>query len=148
MSISFVMNSKLTLASHLSDGIKAAHVWFLMHPSMPSTRLQKSTNTPSTKPVSEAPPHADVLDQPTTSLANEANERLLQIQGEAAMRHCSFLWDDDEVSIGFGEHTQVWTTDNLPHIGDIDWSTNSQIPVAMITGTNGKTTTSRMLTRI
>ena len=95
-----------------------------------------------------AKPHAEVLDQLTTSLANEANERLLQIQSEAGMRQCSFLWDDDEVSIGFGEHTQVWATDNLPQIEDIDWPTAGRIPVAMITGTNGKTTTSRMLTRI
>jgi len=92
--------------------------------------------------------HDEALKHFKTALDQEANHRLLALQTEAMRRNCPFLWDDDEVSIGFGKHAQVWAADNLPQLEDIDWPVEGRIPVAMITGTNGKTTTSRMLTRI
>ena len=74
----------------------------------------------------------------------ERNPALLTMQ-EAAHNHgAPFLWDDDEVSIGYGEGTLVWTPDSLPSPDDIDWKAIHSIPVVLVTGTNGKSTTVRM----
>lgn len=83
--------------------------------------------------------------------AKEQNPALLALQAAAAQHGVPFLWDDDECSLGFGQYAQVWDVRSLPE-GDaleaLDWESFRSIPAAFITGTNGKTTTSRMLTRI
>ena len=57
----------------------------------------------------------------------------------------TFLWDDDDVSLGMGTGSQTWPARDLPDPSDIDWSSFHDIPVAVVTGTNGKTTTIRLL---
>jgi len=95
-----------------------------------------------------APP----LDQSLTAIAEraeeEANPPLLALQAEALQRGGPFLWDDDEVSVGFGASTRVWPSHQLPRPDEVDWDAAQRIPAAMITGTNGKTTTARMCARI
>ncbi|MEE4637406.1 MAG: Mur ligase family protein [Wenzhouxiangella sp.] len=78
----------------------------------------------------------------------EANPALLILQQAAAQYQVPFLWDDDQVSIGQGGTARVWAADSLPCPADIDWSLGQRIPSALITGTNGKTTTARMCARI
>jgi UDP-N-acetylmuramyl tripeptide synthase len=78
----------------------------------------------------------------------ERNPRLLALQAEARRRRVPFLWDDDEVSLGYGAGTMVWTPDALPSIEDVDWGRAGSVPVAMVTGTNGKSTTVRMTAAI
>ncbi|MGY6554028.1 MAG: Mur ligase family protein [Wenzhouxiangella sp.] len=80
--------------------------------------------------------------------AEEARPALLALQAEAQKRSAPFLWDDDEVSVGFGASVQVWPADQLPRPEEIDWDAARRIPIAMITGTNGKTTSARMCARI
>jgi UDP-N-acetylmuramyl tripeptide synthase len=80
--------------------------------------------------------------------AEEQNTSLMALKNIAEERACPFLWDDDQVSLGFGRHSQTWPADDLPSAEEIDWAAAQTIPLALITGTNGKTTTSRMLTRI
>lgn len=78
----------------------------------------------------------------------ERNPPLLALQ-EAAHRHgVPFLWDDDEVSVGYGHSTLIWTPDALPSPSEVDWPALQSIPVAMVTGTNGKSTTVRMTAAI
>jgi UDP-N-acetylmuramyl tripeptide synthase len=74
----------------------------------------------------------------------ERNPRLLALQEAAHANGVPFLWDDDEVSIGYGKTARVWRQDELPDSGDIDWNSVDSIPVALVTGTNGKSTTVRM----
>jgi len=78
----------------------------------------------------------------------ERNPALLALQAEAHKRGVPFLWDDDEVSVGFGESTLIWTPDALPSPDEIDWQSVHSIPVALVTGTNGKSTTVRMTAAI
>lgn len=94
------------------------------------------------------PPLTAAIEDISRSLAQEENAPILALQKAAEERNCPFLWDDDEVSVGYGAHAQVWDARDLPHPKDVDWNRAAAIPVAMITGTNGKTTTSRMLSRI
>jgi cyanophycin synthetase len=75
---------------------------------------------------------------------NEANPALLALQDAARQHGVPFLWDDDHVSVGYGKTALVWTPDRLPAPADIDWQSVHSIPVALVTGTNGKSTTVRM----
>ena len=55
-----------------------------------------------------------------------------------------FLWDDDDVSIGHGAHSETWPFRDLPDTRDLDWTAYQDVPTAVVTGTNGKTTTVRI----
>lgn len=79
-------------------------------------------------------------------LAEDRKPRLIDMAAHAAERAVALLWDDDEVSLGLGCGARVWPADALP--ADIDWSGLHNVPVALVTGTNGKTTTVRLASRI
>ena len=53
--------------------------------------------------------------------------------------------DDDAVSIGEGASSHTWLIDALPAPDDVAWSQLHAIPKAVVTGSNGKTTTVRLL---
>jgi cyanophycin synthetase len=74
--------------------------------------------------------------------------RLLEIEQAAQAHHVPFLWDDDFVTVGYGKKSITWPERDLPEVNDIPWDTLGDIPVVLITGTNGKTTTSRLLARM
>jgi len=80
--------------------------------------------------------------------AEEGNPALLALQAAASKHQAPFLWDDDEVSIGFGAAAKKWSSRSLPRADEVEWTAARRIPIALITGTNGKTTTSRMCARI
>jgi len=80
--------------------------------------------------------------------AEEANPALLALHSAAIRSAAPFLWDDDEVSVGFGATARTWPSQTPPSADAIDWSRPRRIPTALITGTNGKTTTARMCARI
>ncbi|WP_051337440.1 Mur ligase family protein [Leisingera daeponensis] len=81
-------------------------------------------------------------------MAKEANPALIALIAAAEAHGVDILCDDDEVSIGHGTGSQTWPADALPAPGDVNWSSLHNIPVAFITGTNGKTTTTRLLEAI
>ena len=74
----------------------------------------------------------------------ENNPALLELQEAAEIHQVPILWDDDEVSVGYGKTALAWTPDQLPAPSEIDWKAVESIPVALVTGTNGKSTTVRM----
>jgi UDP-N-acetylmuramyl tripeptide synthase len=78
----------------------------------------------------------------------ERNPALLRLQSAASERDVPFLWDDDEVSVGYGRGTQIWKPNELPAPEDIDWSALHSVPLVLVTGTNGKSTTVRMTAAI
>ncbi len=49
-----------------------------------------------------------------SSIAEEANAELLAMQSEAAARSVTFLWDDDEASLGLGRSSRTWPVRDLP----------------------------------
>lgn len=75
---------------------------------------------------------------PYRRLYNFANRRRVQLQlGEG------------DISLGEGKHSLVWDIDEVPAHKELDFSAfRHWIPTAIITGTNGKTTTTRMLAKI
>jgi len=96
---------------------------------------------PAPDPVEQAPRLMHLFEE-------ERNPRLLALQEAAALHGLPFLWDDDEVSVGYGQSALIWPSGSLPEVGEVDWSTPGSIPVALVTGTNGKSTTVRMTAAI
>ncbi len=81
----------------------------------------------------------------TKAIEDEARPALLALRDAAAARGVAFLWDDDDVSVGLGTGCRTWPVDGLPAPADVDWASVHDIPVVMVTGTNGKSTTVRLL---
>ena len=81
-------------------------------------------------------------------IAEESNPALLSLRDAAAARGLTFLSDDDNASVGLGTGSGTWPVDALPSPEDVPWSELADVPRALVTGTNGKTTTVRMLAHI
>tara|TARA_B100000959_G_scaffold88553_3_gene93914 strand:- start:22266 stop:23945 length:1680 start_codon:yes stop_codon:yes gene_type:complete len=94
---------------------------------------------------SEIPDFNGEVEEWKAEIRKERNPPLLRIQRAAQKRNKIFLTCDDEVSVGAGRWSRTWPVKRLPETGDIDWDKISSIPIAMVTGTNGKTTTVRLL---
>src|SRR5690606_11896895 len=75
----------------------------------------------------------------------EASPALVALQAAATAHGLPCLPDDDEVSVGGGTGSRTWPVDALPDPAAIDWSVLHAIPTALVTGSNGKTTTVRLL---
>jgi UDP-N-acetylmuramyl tripeptide synthase len=78
------------------------------------------------------------------AIEEERNPALLALFTQARGRRLPCLVDDEFVSIGLGNGSQTWPVDDLPLPGQVDWSVLHGIPVGLVTGTNGKTTSVRM----
>lgn len=81
-------------------------------------------------------------------IAAEINPPLLDLAAAARGRGVSFLWDDDHVSVGLGDGSATWPFRELPPPDSLNWQAHHDVPVGVVTGTNGKTTTVRLATHI
>ena len=84
----------------------------------------------------------------TDALAEERNAAMMSLQDAAAGAGVTFLWDDDEVSLGMGVASQTWPFSECPDGSGLDFGEYRDIPVGIITGTNGKTTCTRIASLI
>jgi UDP-N-acetylmuramyl tripeptide synthase len=82
------------------------------------------------------------------AIAEEANPELMQLAVAAKEHDVTLLWDDDEVSLGLGRSSVTWPVRALPDPGTLDWGAFTDIPMGLVTGTNGKTTTVRIAAHI
>lgn len=82
------------------------------------------------------------------TIAQEQNPSLIHFLKAAVEHNVLCLADDDEVSLGTGKSSQTWAIDQLPKAEDINWQQFKQIPLALITGTNGKSTSVRLAAEI
>jgi UDP-N-acetylmuramyl tripeptide synthase len=81
------------------------------------------------------------------SLAARRSPLLLALEAEAERRSVPLVWDDDGVTLGAGATSTTWTG-ALPRVDEVAWDSVRGIPVALVTGTNGKTTSARLLARL
>lgn len=102
--------------------------------------------------VAEQPrPHAahfddeEALRQLAALARDEARPALLALLDAAQAHDIPAHADDDALSIGEGEGAQLWLTTALPNPDDVPWSRLHGIPKIVVTGSNGKTTTVRLL---
>ena len=75
----------------------------------------------------------------------EANPVMLALVAAARARGVPAHADDEVLSIGEGEASQAWPVEALPEINTVPWARLHAIPKAVVTGSNGKTTTVRLL---
>ena len=78
-------------------------------------------------------------------IAAERNPRLLALGNAARARGLNFLADADLVSAGSGTGVVVWPASSLPEPGSVDWGRVHDVPIVLVTGSNGKTTVVRLL---
>ncbi len=78
----------------------------------------------------------------------EASPRLRALERAASARGVPFVWDDDAVTVGLAARSRTYPLDDLPRARDVRWKGLGGIPVALVTGTNGKTTTTRLVARM
>ena len=77
--------------------------------------------------------------------AAEARPEWIELMHAADARRLPFLADDEEVTLGEGSGSRSWFIDGLPSPDKIPWESLHAIPTALVTGSNGKTTTVRLL---
>lgn len=82
------------------------------------------------------------------ALAQERNPARAALVDEAERRGLPVLWDDERTSVGLGCRSVTYTNDAIPPAGEVPWATLGVVPVALVTGTNGKTTSSRLLAHL
>jgi UDP-N-acetylmuramyl tripeptide synthase len=96
----------------------------------------------------DAPDFDETVERIKNEIAEEANPDLLNLERAAEQHGVTFLWDDDEASVGLGRGSKTWPVREVPNADDIDWDDLHDIPYGLITGTNGKTTTVRFASHI
>jgi len=77
--------------------------------------------------------------------AAEAQPKLEALLNAAEARGLPVLLDDEELTIGAGIGHRSWPLVDLPDTGADTFEGLSGIPVALVTGTNGKTTVVRLI---
>src|ERR1700694_2351958 len=77
--------------------------------------------------------------------AREARPELMALLDAANERRLPHLLDDTLLTLGAGEGGRDFELAALPDVADVPWGELRDIPTAVVTGSNGKTTTVRLL---
>src|SRR5690349_6651477 len=92
------------------------------------------------------PPAYDaVVERLHQAIAEERRPAVAAICDAARGHGVTFLGDEDMVSVGSGTGVCVWPAAAVPDASQVNWATVHDIPVALVTGSNGKTTVVRLL---
>jgi cyanophycin synthetase len=91
------------------------------------------------------PADDDALPHFATRAANERSRPLQRLRDAATAQGLPLLADDDSVSIGEGSGCVVYARAALPLPMDVPWTRLHAVPKVLVTGSNGKTTTSRLI---
>ena len=75
----------------------------------------------------------------------QRNSPLVSLRDAARVHRLTFLSDEDKASIGSGTGAIVWPVDSVPEPSSIVWSKVHDVPIALVTGSNGKTTVVRLI---
>ncbi|HEX3532092.1 MAG TPA: Mur ligase family protein [Thermoanaerobaculia bacterium] len=87
----------------------------------------------------------DPVERLRAAIERERNPALLALRAAAEARSVAFLSDDEHASVGLGIGSLTWPVNALPRPDEVSWDQVRDIPVVLVTGTNGKTTTVRLL---
>jgi cyanophycin synthetase len=70
---------------------------------------------------------------------------LARVYREAMTRGLSIMFDDETLTLGSGAGSRTWPRHNLPAVESVPWGELRDVPIALVTGSNGKTTTTRLV---
>jgi cyanophycin synthetase len=83
------------------------------------------------------------------SLAEAARPALRALDLAARQKGFPCLIDDEQVTLGTGKRLVSYPADGvLPAPAEVPWALLGRMPTALVTGTNGKTTTTRLAARM
>lgn len=92
---------------------------------------------------------ANATDDLLARIARDAQPKLRSLYRAAELRSVPLLISEKELSLGEGEHARTYALDDLPEPNEIAWRPKTRrIPKILVTGTNGKTTTVRLLAKM
>jgi cyanophycin synthetase len=77
--------------------------------------------------------------------AAERRTELAALREEAGRRALPCLEDDECISVGAGTGSRTWLRSAPPPPGHVPWEALHDVPTALVAGSNGKTTTVRLL---
>ena len=92
-----------------------------------------------------APDTSATVENLRTTIAAERRPALSALRDAARARGVVFLHGEEQVSVGAGTGVAVWPDDAIPTPSAVDWSRVHDVPIVLVTGSNGKTTTVRLL---
>ena len=95
-----------------------------------------------------APPFEPAAKNIRRMIRKEARPALVAIHRAAAEHGVTCLHDPDEVSVGAGTGSVTWRLADIPAPEAVDWASVHDVPIVLVTGTNGKTTTVRLLAAV
>lgn len=78
-------------------------------------------------------------------VAAEANPALVALAGRASAEQVPLLIDEEVITLGYGARGRSWPAREPPAPDAVEWSALGAVPVALVTGSNGKTTTVRLV---
>jgi len=96
----------------------------------------------------EAPPLEEAAERLRCEIESEHAPRLRAMEAAARGHGVLFQMDPHFVSVGGGTGVTTWKTDEVPEVGAVDWGQVHDVPMVLVTGSNGKTTTVRLLTAV
>jgi cyanophycin synthetase len=77
--------------------------------------------------------------------ASEARTDLMAVLAAATARALPYILDDEVLTLGSGAFARDFPLERMPRAAAIPWAELGDIPTALVTGSNGKTTTVRLL---
>ncbi len=77
--------------------------------------------------------------------AVEAAPKMRALIEAARMSSLPYFADDGELTLGAGRGSRTFALNRLPSTAEVPWNELSDIPTALVTGSNGKTTTVRLV---
>jgi cyanophycin synthetase len=118
---------------------------------MPATYLNEAAleRTLALHAGHDAPTLEAQTDDLLARIARRAEPRLIALTRAAELHQVPWMLGDGDLSLGYGAHAVRHPDDDLPLPDAVDWAHLKARPkIALITGTNGKTTTTRLLARM
>jgi len=85
------------------------------------------------------------LTEARQAIAAERKPAWTALRAEALRRGVSFVADDRQISVGMGAGSVAYPAAEVPPPEAVPWDRVHDIPTIMVTGTNGKSTTVRLL---
>jgi len=102
----------------------------------------------ATDPAEVIPPvleESAALDRLARRAASERRPDIVALIDAAMARGVTHLLDETSLTLGTGCGNQTWPLDALPAPANVPWASLRTIPTAAVTGSNGKTTTVRLV---
>ncbi|MBK9795311.1 MAG: Mur ligase [Holophagaceae bacterium] len=106
---------------------------------------------PATGAALHAPGHPAAWDEASALqtlrhlAAAEVRPELVALMAASAQHDLPAFCDDELFTLGAGAGSRTWSLADLPTVEAVPWDTLHDIPTALVTGSNGKTTTVRLV---